>query len=72
MTPMLDPKRRTNSDAPPSHASMAVQHGGGDKGGETAIKYALIAAGIGAAIATTVYALSTTTAALYQMIADLF
>ena len=44
----------------------------GDQDGGTAIKYALIAAGIGAAVAATVYSLGTTTANLYQSVANLF
>jgi len=43
----------------------------GDEHGGTAIKYALIAAGIGAAVAATVYSLGTTTAGLYQSIASM-
>jgi len=40
--------------------------------GATAIEYAMIAAGIGAAVAATVYSLGTTTAALYQSAANAF
>jgi Flp pilus assembly pilin Flp len=39
--------------------------------GATAIEYAMIAAGVGAAVAATVYSLGTTTAGLYQSIANL-
>ena len=43
----------------------------GDEDGGTAIEYALIAAGIGAAVAATVYSLGASTAGLYQTIANL-
>ena len=43
----------------------------GDQEGGTAIEYALIAAGIGAAVAATVYSLGTSTAGFYQTIANL-
>lgn len=42
-----------------------------DEQGGTAIEYALIAAGIGAAVAATVYSLGTSTANLYQTIASM-
>jgi len=37
----------------------------------SAIEYAMIAAGVGAAVAATVYSLGATTAGLYQSIANL-
>ena len=43
----------------------------GNEDGGTAIEYALIAAGIGAAVAATVYSLGTSTANLYQSIANM-
>ena len=43
-----------------------------DEQGGTAIEYALIAAGIGVAVAATVYSLGTTTAGLYQTLANMF
>ena len=43
-----------------------------DERGATAIEYALIAAGIGAALAATVYNLGSQTQNLYQSIAALF
>jgi pilus assembly protein Flp/PilA len=43
-----------------------------DERGATAIEYALIAAGIGAALAATVYNLGSSTKGLYQSIAALF
>jgi pilus assembly protein Flp/PilA len=43
-----------------------------DEAGATAIEYALIASGIGAALAATVYSLGSTTQGLYSRIASLF
>ena len=43
-----------------------------DEHGATAIEYALIAAGIGAAVAATVYSLGTTTRSLYANLAAMF
>jgi Flp pilus assembly pilin Flp len=43
-----------------------------DEDGASAIEYALVASGIGAAVAATVWSLGTTTAALYQSVANLF
>ena len=43
-----------------------------DEHGASAIEYALIASGIGAAVAATVWSLGTTTAAFYQSLANLF
>jgi Flp pilus assembly pilin Flp len=40
--------------------------------GATAIEYALLASGIGAAVAATVWSLGTTTKGLYQSLANLF
>ncbi|MBX9775054.1 MAG: Flp family type IVb pilin [Xanthobacteraceae bacterium] len=51
---------------------MPDKRAAGDQEGGTAMKYALIAAGIGAAVAGTVYSLGTFTAGLYQTIAGLF
>ncbi len=42
-----------------------------NEGGATAIEYALIAAGIGVAVAATVYSLGTTTKGLFASIAAL-
>jgi pilus assembly protein Flp/PilA len=54
-----------------SHAETLSRRAAGDEQGGTAIEYALIAAGIGAAVAATVYSLGTSTAGLYQTIANL-
>jgi pilus assembly protein Flp/PilA len=43
-----------------------------DERGATAVEYALIAAGIGAALAATVHSLGTTTKDLYSSLAGLF
>jgi pilus assembly protein Flp/PilA len=43
-----------------------------DQDGATAIEYALIASGVGAAVAATVWSLGTTTAGLYQSLANMF
>ena len=67
---MLEPRQSLKSDTPPSPASTAVERATDEAGGR-AVKYALIAAGIGAAVAVTVYTVGTTTSALYQLIADL-
>ena len=43
-----------------------------DEDGATAIEYALVASGIGAAVAATVWSLGTTTNAFYASLANLF
>jgi Flp pilus assembly pilin Flp len=43
-----------------------------DEAGATAIEYALIASGVGAAVAATVYSLGSTTHDLYARISSLF
>jgi pilus assembly protein Flp/PilA len=45
---------------------------GSDQNGATAIEYALIAAGVGAAVATTVYGLGSTLNGFYASVAALF
>jgi Flp pilus assembly pilin Flp len=55
---------------PPLFARLSRRVAGNEDGG-TAIEYALIAAGVGAVVAATVYSLGTTTAGLYQSIASL-
>jgi Flp pilus assembly pilin Flp len=44
----------------------------GDQQGATAIEYALIASGVGAAVAVTVYNLGSTTHGLYSQLSSLF
>ena len=44
----------------------------GDEKGATAIEYALIASGVGAAVAATVYNLGSTTQGLYSHLSSMF
>jgi pilus assembly protein Flp/PilA len=69
--PMPKPDQALNSDTPLSTLSAAGRRVASNEAGGTAIEYALIAAGIGVAVAATVYSLGTTTAGLYQTIANL-
>jgi pilus assembly protein Flp/PilA len=65
---------KTNAESTTSRTSLLARLGrrvAGDEDGGSAIEYALIAAGIGAAVAATVYSLGTSTAGLYQTIANL-
>lgn len=64
--PNLEKQSKMTDASAPARASLAANEHGG-----TAIEYALIAAGIGVAVAATVYSLGTTTAGLYQTIANL-
>jgi Flp pilus assembly pilin Flp len=60
---------------PEQNASQPAQPVDGRAAGKqdaTAVKYALIASGIGAAVAATVYSLSTSAATLYQSVASFF
>ena len=54
------------------YLAMLRRRAAGDEEGGTAIEYALIAAGVGAAIAATVYSVGATTQNLYQSVANLF
>ena len=63
---------RTSHDATPLDITALGKRGAGDETGGTAIEYALIAAGIGATVAATVFSLGTTTANLFQSVANLF
>ena len=67
--PMLDLKTQSQMTGAP--APVRANLAGNEEGG-TAIEYALIAAGIGVAVAATVYSLGTTTAGLYQTLANMF
>jgi pilus assembly protein Flp/PilA len=62
----------TSHDATPLGITALGKRAAGDESGGTAIEYALIAAGIGAAVAATVFSLGTTTAGLYQSVANMF
>jgi pilus assembly protein Flp/PilA len=56
----------------PLHLLMLRKRMAKDQEGATAIEYALMASGIGAAVAATVWSLGTTTANFYQSLANLF
>jgi pilus assembly protein Flp/PilA len=56
----------------PLHLSMLRRRMTRDQEGATAIEYALIASGIGAAVAAAVWSLGSTTANFYQNVANLF
>jgi len=57
-------------DSMRSQVSMLSERAAGDEEGGTAIEYALIASGIGAAVAATVYSLGASVANLYQTLAS--
>jgi pilus assembly protein Flp/PilA len=59
-------------DSTPLDITALGKRAAGDENGGTAIEYALIAAGIGAAVAATVFTLGTSTANLYQTVANMF
>ena len=67
--PMKADKENTTSRT--SLVARLSRRVAGDEHGGTAIEYALIAAGIGAAVAATVYSLGMSTASLYQTIASM-
>ncbi|MFL6799105.1 MAG: Flp family type IVb pilin [Xanthobacteraceae bacterium] len=56
------------------HAIMTILRvqAAADERGATAIEYALIAAGVGVAVAATVYTLGSSTRALFQSVAAMF
>jgi Flp pilus assembly pilin Flp len=63
------------ADLPEQNGSQPTQPVNGHAAGNqdaTALKYALIASGIGAAVAAMVYSLSTSAATLYQSVTNLF
>jgi Flp pilus assembly pilin Flp len=63
----LETQSKTPAASPQSRRNLTAD----DKDG-AAIKYALIAGGIGATVAGAVYSFGTTTAGLYQTVANLF
>ena len=67
LMPDLETQNKVPAASPPSHPNRT-----GDNKDGTAIKYALIAGGIGATVAGAVYSLGATTAGLYQAVANLF
>ena len=64
--------RKTRRSTLPLHLLMLRKRMATDQEGATAIEYALMASGIGAAVAATVWSLGTTTANFYQSLANLF
>ena len=66
------PEARPTLEFARSQISMLSRRAAGDEEGGTAIEYALIASGVGAAVAATVYSLGTSTATLYQSVSNLF
>jgi Flp pilus assembly pilin Flp len=52
--------------------ALLREHLAADEKGATAIEYALIASGVGAAVAATVYNLGSTTQGLYSHLSSLF
>jgi Flp pilus assembly pilin Flp len=62
----------TSHGATPLNIAAWGKRGACDENGATAIEYALIAAGIGAAVAATVFSVGSSTANLYQSVANLF
>lgn len=66
------PQDATPLDITPLDITAVGKRAAGDENGGTAIEYALIAAGIGAAVAATVFSLGLTTTGLYQNVANIF
>jgi pilus assembly protein Flp/PilA len=66
--PMASKSRKSTLAA---HLARLRARLAGNQDGATAIEYALVASGIGAAVAATVWSLGTTTAAFYQSLAGL-
>lgn len=64
--------RKAAKSTLPLHLAAMRKRIARDQEGATAIEYALIASGIGAAVAATVWSLGTTTANFYQSLANLF
>jgi pilus assembly protein Flp/PilA len=56
----------------PLHLLMLRRRMAKDQDGATAIEYALVASGVGAAVAATVWSLGSTTANFYQSLASMF
>jgi pilus assembly protein Flp/PilA len=70
--PKTNSARKTRKSTLNLHVALLRRRMATDQDGATAIEYALIASGIGAAVAATVWGLGTTTAGLYQSLANLF
>jgi pilus assembly protein Flp/PilA len=56
----------------PLHLMLLRRRMAANEDGATAIEYALVASGIGAAVAATVWSLGTSTSSLYQSVANMF
>jgi pilus assembly protein Flp/PilA len=71
---MSDETKLTESKRQSLHATVALMRQAlpRDERGATAIEYAMVAAGIGVAIAAAVTKLGSTTAGLFQSLASLF
>jgi len=65
------PKKKRKSTLP-LHLAMLRRRMTKDQDGATAIEYALVASGIGAAVAATVWSLGTTTNGFYASLANMF
>jgi pilus assembly protein Flp/PilA len=63
---------KTRKSTLPLHLARLRRRMVEDQEGATAIEYALVASGVGAAVAATVWSLGTTTAAFYQSLANMF
>lgn len=62
----------TPPDSTPLDITAMGKRATGDENGGNAIRYAMIAAGIGAVVAATVFSLGNTTAGLHQSVANIF
>jgi pilus assembly protein Flp/PilA len=63
--------KKANRSSPGSTLALLRARIASDEHGATAIEYALVASGIGAAVAATVWSLGTTTNGLYASISTL-
>jgi pilus assembly protein Flp/PilA len=70
--PRTSEPSRPTPDATPLDIVALVKRAASDESGATSIEYALIAAGIGAAVAATVFTLGDTTTNMYQRVANIF
>jgi Flp pilus assembly pilin Flp len=61
-----------HANAQKQDAPAQAQAAAGDQDGRSAFRYALIASGIGAAVAATVYSLSASGTTLYESVTNLF
>lgn len=61
-----------HANAQKQDAPVQTQAAAGDHDGRSVVRYALIASGIGAAVAATVYGLSASGTTLYESVTNLF